>query len=147
MHRKIQVRLYGAFEDYGLTEIRGMQDCFRQHPEMYGSELADDEDDVEEEIQAQEAARSRGEAQASDAAESREADSPVKSAVSRNAQQSKPSTEQKSADADTTEGTHKNTAEIEKPASKPTSPPKAVAEKGAEEETVVPKAAFDASSK
>lgn len=27
-----------------------MQDCFRQHPEMYGSELEDDEDEVEEEL-------------------------------------------------------------------------------------------------
>jgi hypothetical protein len=67
----------------------------------------------------------------------------VKSATSRNAQQSKPSTEQKSVDADSTEGSHKDTAEIEKPSS----PPKAVAEQGAKEEAVVPKAAFDASSK
>ncbi len=29
-----------------------MQDCFRQHPEMYGSELEDDEDEVEEELRA-----------------------------------------------------------------------------------------------
>jgi intermembrane space import and assembly protein 40 len=29
-----------------------MQDCFRQHPEMYGSELEDDEDEVEEELKA-----------------------------------------------------------------------------------------------
>jgi intermembrane space import and assembly protein 40 len=33
-----------------------MQDCFRQHPEMYGSELADDEDEVEEELRADAAA-------------------------------------------------------------------------------------------
>lgn len=35
---------------------RGMQDCFRLHPEMYASELDDDEDDVEEELRAREAA-------------------------------------------------------------------------------------------
>ena len=29
-----------------------MQDCFRLHPEMYGSELEDDEDEVEEGFQA-----------------------------------------------------------------------------------------------
>ena len=29
-----------------------MQDCFRQHPEMYGSELEDDEDELEEELRA-----------------------------------------------------------------------------------------------
>lgn len=34
-----------------------MQDCFRQHPEMYGSELEDDEDEVEEEIRGQIAAK------------------------------------------------------------------------------------------
>jgi mitochondrial intermembrane space import and assembly protein 40 len=30
-----------------------MQDCFRQHPEMYGSELEDDEDELEEELRAE----------------------------------------------------------------------------------------------
>jgi intermembrane space import and assembly protein 40 len=35
-----------------------MQDCFRQHPEMYGSELEDDEEEVEEELRAREAAPS-----------------------------------------------------------------------------------------
>lgn len=34
-----------------------MQDCFRAHPEMYGSELEDDEEEVEAEIRAQEDAR------------------------------------------------------------------------------------------
>jgi intermembrane space import and assembly protein 40 len=33
-----------------------MQDCFRQHPEMYGSELEDDDEEVEEELRAREAA-------------------------------------------------------------------------------------------
>ena len=33
---------------------RGMQDCFRQHPEIYGAELEDDEDEVEEELRARE---------------------------------------------------------------------------------------------
>jgi len=36
-----------------LTCIRGMQDCFREHPEMYGSELEDDEEEVEEELRVQ----------------------------------------------------------------------------------------------
>jgi intermembrane space import and assembly protein 40 len=30
-----------------------MQDCFREHPEMYGSELEDDEEEVEEELRVQ----------------------------------------------------------------------------------------------
>lgn len=33
--------------------FRGMQDCFRQHPDMYGSELEDDEDELEEELRAE----------------------------------------------------------------------------------------------
>lgn len=37
-----------------------MQDCFRAHPEMYGSELEDDEDDVEEELREMEHAASSG---------------------------------------------------------------------------------------
>lgn len=37
-----------------LTYHRGMQDCFRLHPEMYGSELEDDEDEIEEELRARE---------------------------------------------------------------------------------------------
>jgi mitochondrial intermembrane space import and assembly protein 40 len=35
-----------------------MQDCFRQHPEMYGSELEDDEDELEEELRAEGSQRS-----------------------------------------------------------------------------------------
>ncbi|RDL31970.1 Uncharacterized protein BP5553_09372 [Venustampulla echinocandica] len=35
-----------------IDKFKGMQDCFRQHPEMYGSELDDDEDEVEEELRA-----------------------------------------------------------------------------------------------
>lgn len=34
-----------------------MQDCFRAHPEMYGSELEDDEDELEEEVRGEMAAR------------------------------------------------------------------------------------------
>jgi mitochondrial intermembrane space import and assembly protein 40 len=37
-----------------------MQDCFRQHPEMYGAELEDDEDEVEEELHAREAVPAPG---------------------------------------------------------------------------------------
>jgi len=38
-----------------IEKFKGMQDCFRQHPEMYASELEDDEDEVEEELRAREA--------------------------------------------------------------------------------------------
>lgn len=37
-----------------------MQDCFRQHPEMYGAELEDDEEEVEEELRAREASPAPG---------------------------------------------------------------------------------------
>jgi intermembrane space import and assembly protein 40 len=34
---------------------RGMQDCFRQHPETYASEFEDDEEEVEDELRARQA--------------------------------------------------------------------------------------------
>ncbi|KIN00565.1 hypothetical protein OIDMADRAFT_165173 [Oidiodendron maius Zn] len=37
-----------------IEKFKGMQDCFRLHPEMYGSELEDDEDEIEEELRARE---------------------------------------------------------------------------------------------
>jgi intermembrane space import and assembly protein 40 len=49
---------------------RGMQDCFRLHPEMYGSELEDDEDELEDEIRAQESAKASGETSAKSTPES-----------------------------------------------------------------------------
>ncbi|PQE20511.1 CHCH domain-containing protein [Rutstroemia sp. NJR-2017a BBW] len=39
------------------SSSRGMQDCFRQHPETYASELEDDEDEVEQELRAREMAK------------------------------------------------------------------------------------------
>ncbi|KAL3423944.1 mitochondrial intermembrane space import and assembly protein 40 [Phlyctema vagabunda] len=38
-----------------IEKFKGMQDCFREHPEVYGSEL--EEDEVEEELQARDEAR------------------------------------------------------------------------------------------
>jgi len=43
-----------------IEKFKGMQDCFRLHPEMYGSELEDDEDEVEEELRARESAAASG---------------------------------------------------------------------------------------
>ncbi|KAB8297622.1 hypothetical protein EYC80_001430 [Monilinia laxa] len=40
-----------------IEKFKGMQDCFRAHPEMYASELEDDEAEVEEELRAREAAK------------------------------------------------------------------------------------------
>jgi hypothetical protein len=46
------------FLHFWLNYYRGMQDCFRQHPDMYGSELEDDEDELEEELKAEGSVRS-----------------------------------------------------------------------------------------
>jgi intermembrane space import and assembly protein 40 len=71
VHRKVQVSYSGwARCSTGLTSDRGMQDCFRQHPEMYGSELEDDEDELEDETRAQEYAKASGEASAKSTPES-----------------------------------------------------------------------------
>ncbi|PVH76772.1 hypothetical protein DL98DRAFT_517763 [Cadophora sp. DSE1049] len=43
-----------------IEKFKGMQDCFRLHPEMYGSELEDGEDEVEEELRARESAAASG---------------------------------------------------------------------------------------
>lgn len=68
-----------------------MQDCFRQHPEMYGSELEDDEDEVEEAIREQQAQRAQDNGRDSSAAgESREGESASKSAPPRIAPTSTP---------------------------------------------------------
>jgi intermembrane space import and assembly protein 40 len=57
MYREVQVSAQGASVKGGVDRLnRGMQDCFRQHPEMYGSELEDDEEEVEDELRARESA-------------------------------------------------------------------------------------------
>jgi len=52
-----------------IDKFKGMQDCFRAHPEMYGSELEDDEDDVEEELREREHVAGSGQEPASPAPE------------------------------------------------------------------------------
>jgi mitochondrial intermembrane space import and assembly protein 40 len=103
-----------------------MQDCFRQHPEMYGSELEDDEDELEEEIRARESTDAASEASAKSTPEStpqtlKEAPSPL--------------TEEKKA---TPEAPHRDSQNTTA-----TSAQKAGDEGG----ELVPKAAYDASSK
>ncbi|KAM3086237.1 Oxidoreductase [Clarireedia jacksonii] len=39
-----------------IEKFKGMQDCFREHPEIYASELEDDEEEVEQELRAREMA-------------------------------------------------------------------------------------------
>ncbi|CAG8949222.1 hypothetical protein HYFRA_00004846 [Hymenoscyphus fraxineus] len=43
-----------------IPKFKGMQDCFRAHPEMYGPELEDEEDEVEDELRAREQASANG---------------------------------------------------------------------------------------
>ena len=64
-----------------LTGSRDMQDCFRQHPEMYGSELQDDEEEVEEELLAREVAPSPDDSKAP-STESAEAPTPSQKVTS-----------------------------------------------------------------
>ncbi len=37
-----------------------MQDCFRAHPDVYGAELEDEEDEIDEELKAQGLSREPG---------------------------------------------------------------------------------------
>lgn len=53
-----------------------MQDCFRAHPEIYGAELEDDEEDVEEELMAREELKAR------ESSESKELEKEIKNAES-----------------------------------------------------------------
>lgn len=59
-----------------------MQDCFRQHPEMYGSELEDDEDELEDDLRAEASPRSS------------EAPQDITTTVERQPQPSQPATQQ-----------------------------------------------------
>ena len=58
-----------------------MQDCFRQHPEMYASELADDEEDedLQEEIRARDTSDSGDKDQLDNASKAQAAPNPQSS--------------------------------------------------------------------
>lgn|ERR1700683_5195213 len=103
-----------------------MQDCFRQHPEMYGSELEDDEDEVEEEIRAQESEKASSEASAKSTPESALESS--KEALSPPAQEKKATPDASHRDSQST-----TAAETQKA--------------GGEGGDLVPKASYDATSK
>ncbi|OBT47089.1 hypothetical protein VE00_03119 [Pseudogymnoascus sp. WSF 3629] len=55
-----------------IEKFKGMQDCFRAHPDMYGAELEDDEEELEAEIRAQEAAKAEAREGEAAAAESQD---------------------------------------------------------------------------
>lgn len=45
--------VYSTAEPKGVDCVeafRSMQDCFRQHPDVYGNEIDDDDDDEEDEV-------------------------------------------------------------------------------------------------
>jgi len=98
---------------------RGMQDCFRAHPEVYASELEDEEDEIEEELRAREAAKSEGEPAHTDA----ESSSPAEA---------------------TTTQPEANVVGVKAPESK--TPTAATSQSADKEVELVPKAAHDASS-
>jgi len=109
-----------------IEKFKGMQDCFRLHPEMYGSELEDDEDELEEEIRAQGSTEAVGEGPVKSTAEptpqtSKEAPSPA-------TEEEKPAPEASHRDSQSTTATGAQKA-------------------GDEGGELVPKAAYDASSK
>jgi len=109
-----------------------MQDCFRAHPDIYGAELEEDEDELEDEIRAQEAqkAQDRGEptGQEPDVVER---DSPAKSESVKTAPAPTPKAKKEvPAERETEEAAPKPTANATK-----------------ESEEDVPKAAHDATSK
>ncbi|KAE8451731.1 hypothetical protein EG329_003188 [Mollisiaceae sp. DMI_Dod_QoI] len=112
-----------------IDKFKGMQDCFRLHPEMYGSELEDDEDEVEEEIRAQQSAK--------------DGDAPTATATPKQSTEAepKPATEATSQPAET-----KKPAEESHRDSSATSSESA--QKGGDEGgELLPKAAHDATSK
>ncbi|KFY95698.1 hypothetical protein V498_03209 [Pseudogymnoascus sp. VKM F-4517 (FW-2822)] len=55
-----------------IEKFKGMQDCFRAHPDMYGAELEDEEEEIEAEIRAQEAAKAEARENDAAAAESQD---------------------------------------------------------------------------
>lgn len=110
-----------------LTASRGMQDCFRLHPEMYASELEDDEDEdeVEEELRARETAPA-GEESRIPSSESAKVTTPEQSTTTQTAER-KP-VEQSHRDSSSTIAENTEKA-------------------GEEGEELLPKAAYDATSK
>ncbi len=65
-------------EQSWLTHLRHMQDCFRKFPEVYGSELGDDEEETPEVAGAEIAAKTAMEEGAAPAAQKEEAPAPKK---------------------------------------------------------------------
>lgn len=69
-----------------LTELRvcvyrGMQDCFRQYPEIYGSELADEDDEAEGPAPTIEGASAAGSTDAPAVADRDQAPEPVQAKI------------------------------------------------------------------
>jgi len=112
-----------------------MQDCFRQHPEMYGSELEDDDDEVEEELRAREADPASGDDVGDDAPQPspQKAAEPMKE-TPRTTDQKAPPPEPKSPSPESHSESSKRTA----------SKPERSGDEGGE---LLPKAAHDATSK
>lgn len=108
-----------------IEKFKGMQDCFRLHPEMYGSELEDDEDELEEELHAREGAQQSRDAQSTPAPEA--SAQPAHEVSSETSEKGKPVEGQSHTDS-------------------PDTTPKSVDASGDEGGDLLPKDAHDASS-
>ncbi|KAG9237807.1 hypothetical protein BJ875DRAFT_452838 [Amylocarpus encephaloides] len=86
-----------------IEKFKGMQDCFRQHPEIYGAELEEDEDEVEEELRARE--------QASAPTDGPTESTPAPASSTPKITQEAPSTEQKVAKAKEPVESHRESVE------------------------------------
>jgi len=112
-----------------IDKFKGMQDCFRSHPEIYGAELEDEEAEVEEEL------RAREELKARESTESKESD--------KSDRESQPPAQPKTSTPASSTPTTVN------PVPEPTTSSSSRESKvlGGDAVHVVPKAAFDATDK
>ena len=121
-----------------------MQDCFRAHPEMYASELENEEDEIEEELRAREVANGSEEGGSEPL--------PQKAAVSRiSEEQSEKKSEGKSEPTEPTtqKATESNSDSPEEKHrdSRNSTTPESTQNSGDEGGDLVPRAAHDATTK
>ncbi|ATZ55423.1 Bcmia40 [Botrytis cinerea B05.10] len=127
-----------------IEKFKGMQDCFRAHPEMYASELENEEDEIEEELRAREAANGSEEGGSEPL--------PQKAAVSRRSEeQSEKKSEGKSEPTEPTtqKATESNSDSPEEKHrdSRNSTTPESTQNSGDEGGDLVPRAAHDATTK
>ncbi|RAL61178.1 hypothetical protein DID88_010257 [Monilinia fructigena] len=125
-----------------IEKFKGMQDCFRAHPEMYASELEDDEAEVEEELRAREAAKGSDEGSLEQSKSSKQEDTESKKAKEKSSEPLTPTTQID------TESNSKPTEEKRRDSqnSQNSNTPESPQNLGDEGGKLVPRAAHDATS-